>query len=386
MTDATSADTAPAALLPNGLSDLLPPDAVHESALIGRLTTLFAAHGYDRVKPPLVEFEETLLSGPGEAVSTQTFRMMDPVSRRMLGLRADMTPQVARIASTRLAGAVRPLRLSYSGQVLRLKGGDLRPERQFTQAGFELIGAPQPAADAEAAMLATEVLLALGIKEPVIDLGLPTLMGLLLDETGLTAPPGSDLRQALDRKDRTGLKDAAGAVADRLLPLLAAPGNAEDALAAAEDFDLPEAGAALIQDLRAVVAAVAEVFPDVPITVDFAESRGFEYHTGLSMTLLARGVRGELGRGGRYRLGADHTGEEATGVTFFLDSLARGVGKPPAPVRVYLPYGTPVTVGRDLRADGKTTIAGLSPDADQEAEAAAQGCTAIWRGGALTSL
>src|SRR6266404_5763827 len=107
------------ALLPGGLYDLLPPEAEIEAAVTARLMGVLGAYGYERVKPPLVEFEETLLSEAGAAMASDTFRMMDPLSHRMIGVRADMTPQVARIAATRLSHKPRPLRLSYAGQVLR---------------------------------------------------------------------------------------------------------------------------------------------------------------------------------------------------------------------------------------------------------------------------
>jgi ATP phosphoribosyltransferase regulatory subunit len=121
------------ALLPLGLRDLLPPDAAIEADVMARLMGVLARHGYERVKPPLAEFEENLLGGAGAAMAKETFRLMDPVSQRMIGLRADMTPQVARIATTRLRHAPRPLRLCYAGQVLRVKGSQLRPERQVGQ-------------------------------------------------------------------------------------------------------------------------------------------------------------------------------------------------------------------------------------------------------------
>src|SRR3546814_5883986 len=97
-----------------------------------------------------------LLTGAGTAVASQTFRLMDPVSPRMMGLRADMTPQVARIATTRLKKAPRPLRLCYGGQVLQVRGSQSRPERQFAQAGIELIGAPEGAGDAEEVVVGIE--------------------------------------------------------------------------------------------------------------------------------------------------------------------------------------------------------------------------------------
>src|SRR6059036_3463220 len=104
------------ALLPAGLYDLLPPEAEIEAEVTARLMAVLTSHGYERIKAPLVEFEETLLSGAGAAMANDTFRMMDPISHRMIGVRADMTPQVARIAATRLAHKPRPLRLSYAGQ------------------------------------------------------------------------------------------------------------------------------------------------------------------------------------------------------------------------------------------------------------------------------
>src|SRR6185437_11391584 len=137
------------ALLPEGLRDLLPPDAAVEAKAVARLMQVLASHGYERVKPPLAEFEENLLSGAGSAMAKETFRLMDPISQRMIGLRADMTTQVARIAATRLKKAPRPLRLCYAGQVLRVKGGQVRPERQVGQVGAELIGPAEIAADIE---------------------------------------------------------------------------------------------------------------------------------------------------------------------------------------------------------------------------------------------
>ncbi|MGA7868661.1 MAG: ATP phosphoribosyltransferase regulatory subunit, partial [Stellaceae bacterium] len=127
------------ALLPTGMHDLLPPEAEIEAQVVAQLMMTLAAHGYERVKPPLVEFEDTLFSGAGAAMAAATFRMMDPASHRMIGVRADMTPQIARIAATRLGDAPRPLRLSYAGQVLRVTGSEIRSERQIGQVGAELI-------------------------------------------------------------------------------------------------------------------------------------------------------------------------------------------------------------------------------------------------------
>ena len=128
------------ALLPPGMVDLLPPEAEFEARTTERLIAAFRRNGYELIKPPLVEFEENLVTGSGAATAAQTFRLMDPDSQRMLAIRADMTLQISRIASSRLSDLPRPLRLSYAGQVLRIKSSNLRPQRQFGQVGAELIG------------------------------------------------------------------------------------------------------------------------------------------------------------------------------------------------------------------------------------------------------
>ncbi|WP_343897886.1 ATP phosphoribosyltransferase regulatory subunit, partial [Craurococcus roseus] len=227
--------TSPA-LLPSGLADLLPPDAEREALLVEAIMAAFAAHGYERVKPPLLEFEETLLAGSGVAVAEQTFRLMDPVSQRMMGLRADTTPQVARIAGTRLAGDARPLRLCYAGQVLRVRGTQLAPERQVSQAGVELIGTDAPAADAEVAVVATEALAAVGLAPATLDVTLPTMTPALLDAaSGVPPALAGRLARALDRKDAAAVDDLsaeAGAAAAPLPALLRSAGPADGALAA----------------------------------------------------------------------------------------------------------------------------------------------------------
>uniref|UniRef100_UPI001F1A442F ATP phosphoribosyltransferase regulatory subunit n=1 Tax=Falsiroseomonas oryziterrae TaxID=2911368 RepID=UPI001F1A442F len=215
------------ALLPAGLADLLPPEAEREAALVEALVEVFARHGYERVKPPLLEFEDSLFAGSGAALAEQTFRLMDPVSQRMMGLRADTTPQVARIAATRLHRIPRPLRLSYAGQVLRVRGTQLAPARQLPQAGIELIGPDLPEADAEVAAVAAEALAALGIADPTLDVTLPRLSPALLDAAGVEGDARRRLARALDRKDAAAvaaLVREAGEAAHALPPLLAAAG------------------------------------------------------------------------------------------------------------------------------------------------------------------
>ena len=377
------------ALLPTGLRDLLPPEAGAEAALAESLLARFAAEGYERVKPPLVEFEESMLSGAGAGLADQTFRLMDPASHRMMALRSDLTPQIARIAASRLSRSPRPLRLSYAGEILRVRGGELRPERQFRQVGFELIGIGGGAAcDAEVILLAADALHGLGIKDTLsVDLNAPTLVASLIAEAGLDTGSAGALRDALDRKDAAAVEGSGGAVAPPLLGLLQATGTAETALDALAQLTLPHGAATALAQLLAVATLLREAAPELALTVDPIEWRGFEYHTGTSFSLFAGGVRTELGRGGRYSVGdAGGEGEEAAGCTIYIDTLLQAAPAPAAPRRVYLPHGTPRTDGAALRDDGWVTIAGLAPESDPAAEAARLGCSHLWQGGATCAV
>lgn len=367
------------ALLPAGLPDVLPPEAGHEAALVGRLMAVLEGHGYERVKPPLVEFEECLLSGTGAALARQTFRVMDPASLRMLGIRSDMTPQVARIATTRLAGAPRPLRLSYAGQVLRIHGSQLRAERQFGQVGAELIGANEADADAEIILLAARALGKVGVSGLSVDLCVPTLVPALLAAWNVPDEVAADLRLALDRKDAAAVAAVGGPVADTLGRLIAATGPAGKAVAALEAMELPEAAALDRHRLAEVVRLVKAAAPDLMLTADLVEYRGFEYQTGVSFTLFSRGVAGELGSGGRYRAGHGKqedgsAGERAAGFTLYTDTVVRATAAPERRRRVFMPHGAAVAAGERLRAEGWVTIAGLTPVAESGAEARRLGC------------
>ena len=377
-------EAARKALLPDGLRDVLPPDAAHEQAVAGRLVGAFAARGYRRVDPPLVEFEDSLLDGAGQAMATGTFRLMDPVSQRMMGVRADMTIQVARIAATRLANAPRPLRLSYAGNVLRVRGSQLRPERQFIQAGVEIVGSEEAAADAEIILLAAGALGEAGVENLSVDINLPTLVPALCRALKLDEETQVALRAALDSKDAAAVAAAGGQAAQWLGALLRATGAVDTALAALKALDLPAGAAGECERLEEVVALIREAAPDLPLTVDPVEHRGFEYHTGLSFTVFARGVRGEMGRGGRYHVAQN--GEPATGFSLFLDSVLRALPQPENGESLYLPHGTAAARGEVLRTEGWVTVAGLGPDSDPAREARRLGCSHILRNGKAARL
>ena len=375
----TSNDNDHRGLLPAGLADLLPPDAAREARAIDVAIERFAAFGYERVKPPLVEFEESLLGGPGAALGPQTFRLMDPVSQRMMGVRPDMTVQVARIAVTRLKHEPRPLRLSYGGNVIRVRGSTLKPERQFAQVGTELIGVDSAEADAEAVLLAVDALRAIGVADLTVDLNLPTLVAAVAAGLKLPAEALRRLRRGLDRKDEAAVAKALTdkKAADLFVGLLRAAGPAERGIASLAGLKLPAAGAAEAARLGEVVKLVQAADADLPLTLDPVEYRGLEYQTGVSFSVFALKGRQELARGGRYSAGYPDDGisEPATGFTVYMDAVLAASDTGPQRPRLYLPLGIAWREAAPWQAKSYAVVRAVVAAAEPRTEAKRLNCS-----------
>ncbi len=188
--------------------------------------------------------------------------------------------------------------------------------------------------------------------------------------------PSSD--RALDRKDAAAVTRESGPLAPVLTRLLLAAGPADRALEALHDADLPPAARVLAERLAATVAAIRAQAPDLRLTIDPVEFRGFKYETGVSVTVFAPGRHEELGRGGRYVCGGD---EPATGLTLYPDAILRVAPARAPKDRVYIPFGADRARAAGLRAQGFATVAGLTADPNPEADAIRLGCTHILRAG-----
>ena len=375
-------------LLPTGLADILPPEAEFEAQITEILMASFVQYGYERVKPPLIEFEDILLSGSGIKMAKQTFRMMDPISQRMLGVRADMTLQIARIASTRLGDMPRPIRLSYAGQVLRVKGSILRPKRQFGQIGIEVIGSLSPQADAEIILMAAEALSNLGIANLSVDLCLPTLIpaiweSLKIDSTTMV----NKLLVALDHKDVPAIeileKKLGKKTHNIFSSLVKAVGPVDKALETLKKINLPKKAAAELNTLSDIIICLKDRAPNLTITIDPVETRGYEYHTGVTFTFFALNVRGEIGRGGRYLVNdvnRDKVPETATGASLYVDTILRALPTPKKKDRVLISSSKP-EVALKLRKDGWITVEHFNENKlNNRAQAKKFNCTHFWNG------
>lgn len=342
------------ALLPEGFHDRLPPFADAAARLEARLLGTAFAHGYERVDPASAEFEAGLATRLKASRAREAVRFVDPVSQRTLAIRPDMTAQVGRIAATRMAHHPRPVRLSYAGQVLKLRASELAPAREARQIGCELIGLDSVAAAREVVLVAVEALQAAGIGDLSIDFTLPDLVDTLA--AGPLALPSEKLEALRDRLDA---KDAGGVAAldPRYLPLIAAAGpfaEAHDRLCA---FD---AGGALRSRLDGLWA-IADGLP-IRATLDPTERHGFEYQSWLGFSLFAAGVRGEIGRGGTYTIVHEDGGEEpAVGFSLYADALIDAGLAAPERRRLFVPIGTAPEAAAAMRAEGWVTVAQLEP-------------------------
>lgn len=363
--------SVPSGLLPEGLSDRLPPAAEASARLSRDVLDTVAAHGYGRVMPPLAEFEETLTRRLQSAGAEDLLRVVDPISQRTLALRPDMTAQVGRIAATRLARAARPLRLCYGGPVMRLRADQLHPERERMQLGAELIGSDSVSAAVEIVNMAIEALQHAGVTGITIDFTLPDLVDTLADGP-MPVPAGAraTLRDRLDAKD-AGAVAALGEGTAAYLPLIAVTGPFHDAMTKLEAVDAAAAQGAIASRIAGLRAIAKPIGWDITLTLDPTERHGFEYQSWFGFSIFAEGFIGEIGRGGSYAiLRDDGSVEPAMGFSLYPDPLIdAGFGRTEER-RIFLPLDHDIDRAKALRGEGWVTVAALS-DAD---DGRAMGC------------
>ena len=367
---------------------MLPDEAERRRHISSGIMGCFARLGYAEVSPPLLEFEESLLAdGPGKALAGNTFRLMDPQTQRMLAVRSDMTAQIARIATSRLAHLPRPLRLSYSGEVLRIKAERTTPDRQLCQLGVELIGADSLSDDCEVALVALQALAEAGITDLTLDLNSPRLFDALLEGKSHKATDWTKLQAAVAGKDMDGVAAIPHPQQKTLLALLGIPLLPTEARTAAltkisKQGDLPPTAQTALRQLMQLADTLAAAMPAIRVTIDPLEQRGFDYHEGVAFAIFSPNLRGELGRGGRYRPianGGDKA-DMSTGVTLYLERVLRVAPPLKKHPLTYVPSDYGFATWLDLARGGQAAIMGHHPSKDTQAsadEAKQQGATTI---------
>lgn len=366
-------------LLPENLSDLLPTEARRVEDLRRRLLDLYRTYGYELVQPPTLEYLESLLTGSGRDLDLSTFKLVDQLSGRTMGVRADITPQVARI-DAHLLNRRGVTRLCYAGSVLHTRPAGALSTREPLQVGAELYGHAGPEADLEVVEMLLQSLRAAGVSRVRIDLGHVGILRALLAE--LSDLSEDEVFPLLQGKDRPGLSalfadqpDSPARRALQALPGLFGPAQTVLARARASLLARPAVLTALnqLEQLAGAPQLVSRPDLSVEIALDLGDARGYRYHSGVVFSAYVEGVPNAIGRGGRYdNIGAAFgRARPATGFSIELRELAARVAEPPRSLAIQAPWGDEPSLSEAvarLRTAGEIVVQVLPGHEEEQQE------------------
>ena len=353
-------------LLPEYIEDVLPAEAARIEFLRRTLLDLFKAHGYQYVIPPMLEYMESLITGVGHDLDLATFKVVDQLTGRLMGVRADMTPQVARI-DAHLLNHQGITRLCYAGSVLRTKPDGLALTREPLQVGAELYGHAGVASDIEIQRLLIKALQAVGVNQLHIDFSHVNIFGSLIEASAIPAQLEQDLYVALQSKDQSSLtaltQHLYKTTREALLHLTELNGDKAVLLKAAKLLPAIPAIQEALASLTQVSSALSDL--DVTVSFDLSELRGYHYHSGIVFAAYAQGYKGPLALGGRY----DEVGQAfgrarpATGFSLDLRGLVTAMPTAKPAMAIFAPANDDQTLSAkidSLRAEGHIVIQELA--------------------------
>ena len=366
-------------LLPEHIADVLPSEARRIEELRRKLLDLARSYGFELVIPPMLEHLESLLSGTGHALDLKTFKLVDQLSGRMLGVRADTTPQVARI-DAHLLNRQGVARLCYCGPVLHARPDRPLATREPLQFGAEIYGHAGLEADLEIQDLALDGLAAAGFGSLVLDIGDARIVRSLLadDEKSQGRAPElvADIVAALTLKDRSAVETlvagCSAPVRAALLMLLDLYGGAEVLEEARRRLPALPGIAAALDDMAWLGRHLAAAHPDIEVGFDLSDMSGYAYYSGVRFSVYAAGSTDALLRGGRYDEVGAVFGRNRPAVGFSLDLRQLSAAMPAAPLRAAIRAPWSEDAGlraaiRALRADNETVVCAL-PGHDHETQ------------------
>ncbi|GAA6136235.1 ATP phosphoribosyltransferase regulatory subunit [Oceaniserpentilla sp. 4NH20-0058] len=367
-------------LLPDGIEELLPPEAKQLEAMRRTLLDTFSNWGYELVVPPQLEFLESLLTGVGSDLNLQTFKVTDQLTGRLMGVSADITPQVARIDAHSWAKEGIN-RLSYCGSVLHTRAKSLLSSRAPMQVGAELFGESGPCADVEILSLMVESMQRAGLDNIHLDIGHVGIYKALVAQAELSAEAEQQIFENLNNKSVTEyqllvqqyVKEPK--LQQAFISLLTLNGST-DVIEQAQVLEDVADVASSLANLNEICSTLQSRFAGVDIFIDLAELRGFDYHTGIVFAAYVAGHGQAVAQGGRY----DDTGavfgraRAATGFSADIKQWVRIVNKQVSTEDgIFAPVDADWSVVSELRSQGKRVISGLSNTDDP----AAIGCTSV---------
>ncbi|NOU24511.1 MAG: ATP phosphoribosyltransferase regulatory subunit [Methylotenera sp.] len=352
-------------LLPEYIEDVLPAEAARIETLRRILLDLFKVHGYQYVIPPMLEYMESLITGVGHDLDLATFKVVDQLTGRLMGVRADMTPQAARI-DAHLLNHQGITRLCYAGSVLRTKPDGLAQTREPLQIGAEIYGHAGVASDIEIQGLLIKALQAIGIGQVHVDLSHVNVFGSIIEASQIDAQLEQALFAALQSKDQSAVTALASglnqATRDALIQLTTLNGDQSILAKAAQLLPATPAIKSALAELAKVSEALAKL--GVTVSFDLSELRGYHYHSGIVFAAYAQGYKGPLALGGRY----DEVGQAfgrarpATGFSLDLRGVVTALSPATPVLAIYAPADEDEALSakiEGLREEGHVVIQAL---------------------------
>ena len=364
-------------ILPEGISDLLEEKAFQESFLLDSLMKNFLLNGYKRVNPPLIEYEDNYKLFLDTTKNDNIFRIIDPISNKPMFIRNDITPQIARIASNKNNEKNNyPLRLSYTGYILRPQANQLHPDRQIRQAGIELFNNNITHAAIEVISVGLESLKKIKINNLIIDITIPNLSSLIIKKRKLDSQKSKNAYSYLSMKNISKIKTipTCGTI---LAKIADASGEYKRAIKILEKINLPIEAKKLIKEVKIICNGIKNLHKDVTITIDPIENRGFNYYSGIGFAIFSENIKRELCFGGQYSILKNKKNIKGMGLSILFDGLLKSTVIKHKNKAIFIPVNHDKNIPPNLRKKGWITILSYKKLKNYTEEAKNSNCTHI---------
>ena len=339
-------------LLPEGFRDSLPELATREEKVNSTFIKLMQKNGFLLVKPPLLEFESSLFFLLDDNEDANSFRVLDPISQKMMGIRSDITVQIARMSCGSLVELPRPLKLCYSGEVLRVKNNSLNLSRQATQIGLEIIGIKINHCENEVITLMIEILKLLRIKKFFINFTMPTLISAIAKDFKLSKSDLELITERFNNKNSDGLEKISKQLKTISDVLIDSVGNASTNLKKLRKIKLTKNTQNEIQSFIKITNRIIKNFPNLEILIDPLEIDESNYHTGIAFKVFSENFK-ELFSGGNYKV----SNENCIGFSGFTESLLKESFLTKSLIkRILIPANTKTELKKNLQKKGFITF------------------------------
>ena len=351
-------------LLPISFRDILTNEAELQFEYGQKLVKNFNSWGYSFIEPPIIEFEKTLADIKNKFLNKKTLSFLDPLTKDKISLRPDITTQLARIAEDRLFGLPKPLRLCYFGDVFRADKPKLSSDRQFKQAGIEIIDSKSLLADIEVINLSLDSLKKINFKKISLDINIPIILEKIFDDFKISSIKRNDLRKLVANKNIKEIYNYNSKLFDILKAIIDSSGPLKKNIKKIQKIRFGTNAKKVIKDFIKVSSLfLKKNYDEYKISIDLLDHRGFEYYTGITFSIFCLNSSKEVCRGGRYLTSKN---KDAVGSTFLLNQFLslKNVSKN-SKKRILISYNNSFDKNLpDLRKKGWITIQNIESDND----------------------